>query len=120
MSDLDPGFVEVQVGGGCHADVSPPPVLTPTRLRTAIKATNRDGGLISKVRLRRSEQTNQPTSGASLDDNPSLPSPEIRCTSELFQSLEDVVPVNRFLTPPRYSPAPSGMYDFPDSLLFFF
>jgi len=49
MSDVDSGFIEVQVGGGRCADVSPPPVLTPTRLRTAIKATNRDGGLISKA-----------------------------------------------------------------------
>ena len=119
MSDVDSGFIEVQVGGGRRADVSPPPVLTPTHLRTAIKATNRDGGLISKARLRRSEQTNQPTSGASLDGNPSLPSPEIQCASELFQSSEDVS-VNRFLTPPRYSPAASGMFDFPYSLLLFF
>ena len=49
MSDIDSGFIEVQVGGGRRADVSPPPVLTPTRLQTAIKATNRDGGLISKA-----------------------------------------------------------------------
>jgi len=77
MSDLDSGFVEVQVGGGRRANEPPPPDLTPTRLRTAIKATSRDGGLISKAQLRRTEQTKQPTSGPSLDDNLSPPSPKI-------------------------------------------
>ena len=119
MPDLDSDFVEVQVGGGRCAGASPPPVLTPTRLRTAIKATNRDSGLISKARLRCTEQTNQSTSGASLDDNPSPPSPEIRCASELFQSTEGVMSVNCFLTPPRYSPAASGIYNFPYWLLLF-
>ena len=61
MSDLGRDFVDVQVGGGCRANASPPAALTPTCLRTAIKATNRDSGLISKVRLRRTEQINQPT-----------------------------------------------------------
>jgi len=98
MSDLGSDFVEVQVGGGRHANASPPPALTPTRLRTAIKATNQDGGLISKARLRHTEQTNQATSGPSVDDNPFLPSPEIRCTSELFQSTQGVVSVNHFPT----------------------
>ena len=69
MSDLDSGFVEVQVGAGRRANEPPPPDLTPTRLRTAIKATSQDGGLISKAQLRRTEQTKQPTSGPSLDDN---------------------------------------------------
>ena len=50
MSDLGRDFVDVQVGGGCHANVSPPAALTPTHLWTAIKATNRDSGLISKAR----------------------------------------------------------------------
>ena len=120
MSDLGRDFVDVQVGGGRRANASPPAALTPTRLRTAIKATNRDSGLISKARLRRTEQINQPTTGSSLDDNPFLPSPKIRCTSELFQSTEDIVLVNHFPTPPRYSPAASGMICFAYSLLLFF
>ena len=77
MSDLCSDFVEAQVGGGHHANVSLPPALTPTQLRTAIKATNWDGGLITKALLRRTEQSNQPTSGPPPDDNPFLPSPEI-------------------------------------------
>ena len=120
MSDLGSDFVEAQVGGGCHANASPPPALTLTRLRTAIKATNWDGGLISKAQLRHTEQTNQATSGPFVDDNPFLPSPEIRCASELFQSMEDVMSVDRFPTPPSRSPAASGMIDFPYSLSLFF
>ena len=120
MSDLGSDFVEVQVGGGRHANASLPPALTPTRLRTAIKATNWDGGLISKAQLRHTEQTNQATSGPSVDDNPFLLSPEIQCTSELFQSTQGVVSVNHFPTPPGHSPAASGMIDFPYSLLLFF
>ena len=120
MSDLGSDFVEAQVGGGCRANVSPPPALTPTHLQTFIKATNQDGGLISKARLRRTEQTNQATSGPFVDDNPFLPSPEIRCASELFQSTEDVMSVDRFLMPPSCSPAASGMIDFPYLLSLFF
>jgi len=119
MSDLGSDFVKVQVGGERHANVSPPPALTPaltpTHLWTAIKATNRDGGLIFKVRLCRTEQTNQATSGPSVDDNPFIPSPEIQCMSELFQSTQGVVSVNHFLMPPGHSPAASGMIDFPYS-----
>jgi len=37
-------YVHVQVGGGCW--VSPPVIVTPTRLRQRIKATGRDTGLI--------------------------------------------------------------------------
>ena len=77
MSDLCSDFVKAQVGGGRRANASPPPALTPTRLRTAIKATNQDGGLITKALLRHTEQSNQPTSGPPPDDNPFLPSPEI-------------------------------------------
>jgi len=120
MSDLDSGFIEVQVGSGHCANEPPPPDLTPTHLRTAIKATSRDGGLISKVQLRRTEQTKQPTSGPSLDDNLSPLSPKIWCTSELFPIMEGIAPVNHFPMPPRYSPAASGMIMFPYSLLLVF
>lgn len=87
-------FVEVQVGGGGRARASPPPILTPTRLRTAIKATNRDGGLISKAQLRRNQQTTSPAPvadipGRSAGDNPSFASPEVRCASELFLTSHD-------------------------------
>ena len=36
---------EEQIGGGCHAP-SLPPVQMPTRLRTTVKATVKDSGLI--------------------------------------------------------------------------
>ncbi|KAI5988603.1 hypothetical protein EDD15DRAFT_2520309 [Pisolithus albus] len=82
------------VGGGGRAKASPPPILTPTRLRTAIKATNRDGGLISKAQLRRNQQTTSPAPvadipGRSAGDNPSFASPEVRCASELFLTSHD-------------------------------
>ena len=120
MSDLGSDFVEAQVGSGHCANVSLPPALTPTRLRTFIKATNWDGGLISKAQLCCTEQTNQATSGPFVDDYPFLPSPEIQCASELFQSTEDVMLVDRFPMPPSHSPAASGMIDFPYSLSLFF
>ena len=47
MSNLDADFDKLQVGGGGHPDATAPPVLMPTHLRTSIKATDRDGGLIS-------------------------------------------------------------------------
>jgi hypothetical protein len=94
MDDLESDFVEEQVGGGGRANASPPPALTPTRLRTTIKATNRDGGLISKARLRRNQQTTFPAPvvdipGPSASDNPFFNSPEIRCASELFLTSRD-------------------------------
>jgi len=80
MSDLDSDYVGVQAGGG--RAMSPPPAITPTRLRTSIKATDRDGGLITKAQLRRTQQTNPLTSieeaaNVSVDDNLFLKSPKI-------------------------------------------
>ncbi|KAI6024527.1 hypothetical protein EDC04DRAFT_2900037 [Pisolithus marmoratus] len=51
MDGLDLNFLELQVGSGGWAKLSPPPILTPTWLQTAIKATNHDSGLISKKHL---------------------------------------------------------------------
>ena len=47
MLDSD-NLIKIQVGGGGRSNAPPSPVLTPTRLHTAIKATDHDGGLISK------------------------------------------------------------------------
>lgn len=108
MSDLSGDCVEVQFGGGGRA-VSPP-ALTPTRLRTSIKATERDVGVISKAQLRRTQHTNRPRpivepTDASVDDNPFLDSPKIRSASELFPRTE----VDAFFrTPPRDGPSDSG------------
>ncbi|KAI5989712.1 hypothetical protein EDD15DRAFT_2198396 [Pisolithus albus] len=82
--DLD--FVELQA--------FPPPILTPTRLRTAIQATNRDGGPIYKAQARCAQQTislapseiHGPTPG----DDLFVALPDIRCTGELFQDMENV------------------------------
>ena len=109
MSALDNDYVEVQLGGGRRA-VSPP-ALTPTRLRTSIKANERDVGIISKVQLHRTQQINPPTSimeptDAFVDDNLFLHSPEIRCTLELFPRTEDDIFLNR--TPSRNSLSGSG------------
>jgi len=105
MSDLDADFDELQVGGGGHPDAIAPPVLTPTRLRTSIKATDRDGGLISKARIRRTHQTVPSTSitenPKSIEINPSLEEPEIGCASELFQSTDGAVLVDFLQTPSR-------------------
>ncbi|KAI6032163.1 hypothetical protein PISMIDRAFT_19046 [Pisolithus microcarpus 441] len=94
MDALDVDFVELQVGGGGWAKASPPPILTPTCLRTAIKATNQDGGLISKAQLHHNQQTTSlapvaDISGCSAGDNPSFASPEVRCASELFLTSHD-------------------------------
>ncbi|KIK15547.1 hypothetical protein PISMIDRAFT_16432 [Pisolithus microcarpus 441] len=94
MEDLEYDFVEEQVGGGGRANASPPPALTPTRLRTTIRATNRDGGLISKAQLCRNQQIVLPASGIeirspSASDNPFFATPEVRCASELFLGGHD-------------------------------
>ena len=110
MSDLDSDYVGVQAGGG-HA-MSPPPAITPMRLRTSIKATDRDGGLITKAQLCRTQQTNPPTSieeaaNVSVNDNLFLKSPKIRCASELFPRVEEDVFFNCSQTPSREIPAAS-------------
>ena len=110
MSDLDSDYVGVQAGGG--RAMSPPPAITPTRLRTSIKATDRDGGLITKAQLRRTQQTNPPTSieeaaNVSVNDNLFLKSPKIRCASELFPRVEEDVFFNCSQTPSREIPAAS-------------
>ena len=86
MSDLDSGFIEVQVGARRRANEPLPPDLTPTCLWTDIKAISWDGGLISKVQLHRTEQTKQPTSGPSLDDNLSPRHPKFDAHQNYFQS----------------------------------
>jgi len=80
MSDLDSDYTGVQAGGG--RAMSPPPAITPTHLRTSIKATDRDSGLITKAQLRHTRQTNPLTSveeaaNASINNNPFLKSPKI-------------------------------------------
>lgn len=124
MSDLDTDFVEIQVGGG-RPDATAPPVLTPTRLRTSIKAADRDGGLISKARIRRTHQTAPSITenpNKSLEINPFLEEPEIGCASELFQTTDDVVFVDFLQTPSRKnsvatcsqgSPTPKGKVSVP-------
>ncbi|KIM50512.1 hypothetical protein SCLCIDRAFT_34211 [Scleroderma citrinum Foug A] len=85
MSNLEADLVDIQVGGGGRPDATAPPVLTPTRLRTSIKATDRDGGLISK----------------SLERKQFLREPEIGCASDLFQSTDDALEVDFLQTPSR-------------------
>ena len=85
MSDLEPSFDETQVGGGGRATA--PPAVTPTRLRTSIKATDRDCGLISKARIRRTRQTVQSTD------------PEVGCASDLFQSADNGMLIHFLQTP---------------------
>ena len=109
MSDPNNDRVEAQSGGGKRVDS--PPALTPTRLRTSIKATERDIGVISKAQLRRTQHTNRSTSimeTADPPDNPLLDSPNIRCASELFPRTEANVSFDGFRTPPGDSPLSSG------------
>ena len=90
MSDIELDYFGLQEGGGGRA-TSLSPVLTPTRLRTSIKATNRDRGLISKAQIRRTlliPPTAKENPGASASNNPFTSSPEIRCAAELFPSAE--------------------------------
>ena len=73
MSDLDSDYTGVQAGGGCA--MSPPPAITPMHLQTSVKATDQDGGLITKVQLCCTWQTNPLTSvkeaaNVSIDNNP--------------------------------------------------
>ncbi|KAI6103436.1 hypothetical protein F5141DRAFT_1065251 [Pisolithus sp. B1] len=61
---------------------------------TTIKATNQDGGLISKAQLHRNQQTTPPAPvidipRPSTSDNPFFDSPEVRCASELFLTSHD-------------------------------
>ncbi|KAG2745360.1 hypothetical protein P692DRAFT_20670950, partial [Suillus brevipes Sb2] len=51
MADRERGFPEEQVGGGRRQLT--PVIETPTKLRTHIKATNRDGGLVKEASVRR-------------------------------------------------------------------
>ncbi|KAI6016849.1 hypothetical protein PISMIDRAFT_17585 [Pisolithus microcarpus 441] len=100
MDALDVDFVELQVGGGGRAKASLPPILTPTHLRTAIKAMNRDGDLISKAQAHHTQQTisSAPVTeipGPTPGDDPFITSPDIRCTSELFQDMENVASFHR-------------------------
>ena len=85
MSDLEPSFDKTQVGGrGC---ATAPPAVTPTRLRTSIKATDRNCGLISKAQICRTHQTVQ-----SMD-------PEVGCASDLFQSADNGMLIHFLQTP---------------------
>ena len=85
MSDLEAGFDETQVGGGGRTTT--PPAVTPTRLRTSIKATDRDCGLISKAQICRTRQTVRSTD------------PEVGCASDLFQSADNGILVDFLQTP---------------------
>ena len=118
MSDIEPDYLEVQVDGGGRA-VPLSPVLTPTRLQTSIKATNRDRGLISKAQIRRTlliPPTAKEKPGPSANDDPFISSPEIRCTLELFPSAEKTLFLERLKST---SPTGSGMMGCLYSLLFF-
>ena len=118
MSDIEPDYLEVQVGGGgCAAP--PSPVLTPTRLRTSIKATNRDRGLISKAQIRCTlliPPTAKEKPGPSANDDPFVSSPEICCASKLFPSMEKTLFLEHLKST---SPAGSGMMGCLYSPLFF-
>ena len=80
MSDLEASFDETQVGGGGRTTT--PPAVTPTRLRTSIKATDRDCGLISKAQICRTRQAVQSTDL------------EVGCASDLFQSADNGILVD--------------------------
>ena len=115
MSDFDADFAEIQVGSGGCANSTVLPVLTPTRLHTSIKATHRDGGLISKARVRHTHQTVPSTSitenpNKSHEINPFLKEPEIGCASELFQSTDDLVLVDFLQTPSRKNSVATCMF----------
>lgn len=108
MSDIELDYFGLQEGGGGRA-TSLSPVLTPTRLRTSIKATNRDRGLISKAQIRRTlliPLTAKENPGASASNNPFISSPEVRCAAELFPSAEKTSFLDRLKST---SPAGSGM-----------
>ena len=78
MSDPNNDHVEAQTGGGKRVDS--PPALTPTHLRTSIKATEQDIGVISKAQLHCTQHTDQSTSimeTANPPDNPLLDSPNL-------------------------------------------
>ena len=111
MTDSDPDYVEVQMGGGGPPDDMP--VLTPTHLLTSIKPTDHNVGHISKARLRRycqmvSSSLVTEAPGPSSQVNPFLNEHEIRCASELFQDTEDVVVVNFLQAPSKENPISTG------------
>ena len=85
MSDLEASFDETQVGGGGRATA--PSAVTPTRLRTSIKATDRNCSLISKARIHCTRQTVQSTDR------------EVGCASDLFQSADNGMLVDFLQTP---------------------
>ena len=111
MTDSDPNFVEVQMGGGGPPDDMP--VLTPTCLRTSIKPTDHDVGHISKAHLQCYHQmvSSSPVTeapGPSSEVNPFLNEHEIRCASELFQDTEDVIVINFLQAPLKENPISTG------------
>ncbi|KIM56686.1 hypothetical protein SCLCIDRAFT_29355 [Scleroderma citrinum Foug A] len=113
MSDLEADLVDIQVGGGGRPDATAPLVLTPTHLCTSIKATDRDGGLISKAQIRCTHQTALSTSitkksNKSLERKQFLGEPEIECVSDLFQSTDDALEVDFLQTPSRKNSALKG------------
>lgn len=76
-----------QIGGGGRMP-SPPPVQTPTRLRTTVKATAKDSGLVREAQARRG-QLLQAQLGADGDPFQEAPpvatqSSHVQCASLLF------------------------------------
>ncbi|KAF8420165.1 hypothetical protein L210DRAFT_3654954 [Boletus edulis BED1] len=79
-----------QVGGGRRTP-SPPPILTPTRLCTAVKATARDAGLVRSAQARRVRLLSDQAGDHHQDEEripecfvPSMPDGNVRCASVLF------------------------------------
>jgi len=72
-------YVHVQVSGG-RRELTPPVIVTPTRLRQRIKATGRDTGLVRDASFRRSQllppvTLPQTTAEINVDDDPFLSEP---------------------------------------------
>lgn len=78
-----------QLGGGKRIP-SPPPVQTPTRLRSKVKATERDTGLVHKASTRRSRLIDEAVAAPITDDD------ELPMTNGLWRGMdtppEDLVP----------------------------
>lgn len=106
--------LEEQVGGGRY--VSPPCEQTPTRLRTHIKPTNRDVGLVKEASMRRrampvdeksTEGDGHTQTGGSLSNEArgqSVPSPAPACMPSGSPQFQPAVPLQDLFYDPPIAP----------------